>query len=224
MRIELRNVSLQHDGKPLLFQGINLALESGEFILVQGASGVGKSSLLRLMNRLQEATSGEILIDGRLIATYEVTSLRRNIGYVQQTPIMIPGSVEDNFNFPFQFHSTGAQKLPGLDEKQMWMDTFLLEGVKLSDDAMKLSVGQKQRIALIRTLLVNPKILLCDEPTSALDQQSKEIVEDSLERLNVEHGISIVLVTHLDFTLSRANSRRFLLQPDRLEEVSASIS
>ncbi len=106
----------------------------------------------------------------------------------------------------------------------MWMETFLLEGVKLSDDAMKLSVGQKQRIALIRTLLVSPKILLCDEPTSALDQQSKEIVEDSLERLNVEHGISIVLVTHLDFTLSRANSRRFLLQPDRLEEVSASIS
>ena len=86
---------------------------------------------------------------------------------------------------------------------------------------MKLSVGQKQRIALIRTLLVKPEILLCDEPTSALDQQSKEIVEDSLERLNLEHGISIILVTHLDFALDRANSRRFLLQPDRLEEVSA---
>ena len=110
---------------------------------------------------------------------------------------------------------------PASNEKQMWMETFLLEGVKLSDDAMKLSVGQKQRIALIRTLLVKPEILLCDEPTSALDQQSKEIVEDSLERLNVEHKISIVLVTHLDFKLNRAKSRRFLLQPDRLEEVSA---
>ena len=221
MKIALRNVSLAHDGKPPLFQGINLVIDTGEFILVQGASGVGKSSLLRLMNRLQETTTGEILIDGKPIVTYEVTSLRRKIGYVQQTPIMIPGSIEDNFDFPFQFHSTGAQKLPGSDEKQMWMETFLLEGVKLSDDAMKLSVGQKQRIALIRTLLVKPEILLCDEPTSALDQQSKEIVEDSLERLNVEHGISIILVTHLDFALDRANSRRFLLQPDRLEEVSA---
>lgn len=219
MRIELRNVSLQHDGKPLLFQGINLVVDTGEFILVQGSSGVGKSSLLRLMNRLQEATSGEILIDGQPIATYEVTSLRRKIGYVQQTPIMIPGSIEDNFDFPFQFRSTGAQKLPGSDEKQMWLETFLLEGVKLSDDAMKLSVGQKQRIALIRTLLVKPEILLCDEPTSALDQQSKEIVEDSLERLNVEHKISIILVTHLDFKLNRAKSLRFLLQPDRIEEV-----
>ena len=221
MKIELRNVSLAHDGKPPLFQDINLVVDTGEFILVQGASGVGKSSLLRLMNRLQEATAGEVLIDGKPIVTYEVTSLRRKIGYVQQTPIMTPGSVEDNFYFPFQFRSTGTQKLPGQDEKQMWMATFLLEGVKLSDDAMKLSVGQKQRIALIRTLLVKPEILLCDEPTSALDQQSKEIVEDSLERLNIEHGISIILVTHLDFTLKRANSRRFILQPDRLEEVSA---
>ena len=221
MKLELKNVSLQHDGKLPLFQGINLVVEKGEFILVQGASGIGKSSLLRLMNRLQEATAGEILIDGQPIAKHEVTSLRRKIGYVQQTPIMIPGSVDDNLDFPFRFHSTGAQKPPGTTEKQKWMDTFLIKGVKLNDDAMKLSVGQKQRIALIRTLLVKPNILLCDEPTSALDQQSKEIVEDSLERLNVEHEISIILVTHLDFTLNRAKSRRFLLQPDRLEEVSA---
>ena len=106
-------------------------------------------------------------------------------------------------------------------EKQRWMETFLIEGVKLNDDATKLSVGQKQRIALIRTVLVEPEMLLCDEPTSALDQQSKEIVEDSLERLNVEQGIGIILVTHFDFVPNRAKSRRFLLQPDRLEEVSA---
>ena len=221
MRIELRNVSLQHDGKPPLFQGINLVVEAGEFILIQGASGVGKSSLLRLMNRLQDATTGEILIDDQPIAKHEVTALRRKIGYVQQTPMMIPGSVEDNLDFPFRFHSAGTQEAPGSAEKQKWMERFRIEGVKLSDDAMKLSVGQKQRIALIRTLLVKPEILLCDEPTSALDQQSKQIVEDSLERLNIEHGISIILVTHLDFTLNRANSRRFLLQPDRLEDVSA---
>ena len=221
MRIELRNVCLQYDRKPPLFHGINLVVETGEFILIQGASGVGKSSLLRLMNRLQETTSGEILIDGQLIATYEVTSLRRKIGYVQQTPIMIPGSVEDNLDFPFRFHSTGAQKPPDTVEKQKWMETFLIQGVKLSDDAMKLSVGQKQRIALVRTVLTEPEILLCDEPTSALDQQSKEIVEDSLERLNIEQKIGVILVTHFDFVPDRAKSRRFLLQPDRLEEVSA---
>ena len=220
MRIELRSVSLQHDGNPPVFQGINLVVAKGEFVIVQGASGVGKSSLLCLMNRLKEATSGKVLIDGQLVAAHEVTKLRRKIGYVQQTPIMIPGSVEDNFDFPFRFHSTGSQKPPGTTEKQKWMDTFLIEGVKLNDDAMKLSVGQKQRLALIRTLLVKPEVLLCDEPTSALDQQSKEIVEDSLERLNIEHGISIILVTHLDFTLSRAKARRFLLYPDRLEELS----
>ena len=211
---------MQHDEKPPLFQGVKLVVETGEFILIQGASGVGKSSLLRLMNRLQDTTAGEILIDDLPIARHNVTALRRKIGYVQQTPIMIPGSVEDNFDLPFQFHSAGTQKPPSATEKQKWMETFLIEDVTLKDDAMKLSVGQKQRIALIRTLLVKPDILLCDEPTSALDQQSKEIVEDSLERLNVEHGIGIILVTHLDFVPNRANSRRFLLQPDRLEEVS----
>ncbi|MDE0298798.1 MAG: ABC transporter ATP-binding protein [Candidatus Poribacteria bacterium] len=214
-------MSLQYDGKPPLFREIKLVVETGEFVVIQGASGIGKSSLLRLMNRLQEATAGEILIDGQPITKHEVTSLRRKIGYVQQTPIVIPGSVDDNLDFPFQFHSAGTQKPPGAAEKQKWMETFLIENVKLNDDATKLSVGQKQRIALIRAMLVNPEILLCDEPTSALDQQSKEIVEHSLERLNIERGISIILVTHLDFALNRANSRRFFLQPDRLEEVSA---
>ena len=220
MKIELRNVSLEYDGKPPLFQGVNLVVEEGEFIVVQGASGVGKSSLLRLMNRLQETTTGEILIDGQPIAKHEVTSLRRKIGYVQQTPTMIPGSVEDNLDFPFQFRSAGTHKPFGAAEKQKWVESFLIESVKLNDDATKLSVGQKQRIALIRAVLVNPEILLCDEPTSALDQQSKEIVEHSLERLNIEHGISIILVTHLDLTFNLVNSRRFLLRPDGLEEVS----
>ena len=203
-----------------MFQCVNLLVEKGAFIVVQGASGVGKSSLLRLMNRLQEATAGEVLIDGQPIAEQEVTSLRRKIGYVQQTPTMIPGSVEDNLDFPFRFHSAGTELPPNTAEKQKWLETFLIEGVKLHDDAMKLSVGQKQRIALIRTLLVMPEILLCDEPTSALDQQSKEIVENSLERLNIEQKIGIILVTHLDYMPSRANSQRFLLLPDRLEEVS----
>ena len=217
MKIQLADVSLQYDGKPPVFQGVNLTMDGGDFLVIQGASGVGKSSLLRLLNRLQEPTTGQILVDGKPISTYEITSLRRKIGYVQQTPIMVPGSVKDNLSFPAQFRAARGRKPPDRSEIQRWLDLFLLKHLQLSDDALKLSVGQKQRIALIRTLLTQPEMLLCDEPTSALDQQSKEIVEDSLEHLNVERGIGIVLVTHVDFTPKQVQARKFLLRPDGLE-------
>ena len=77
MKIELENVCLQYDGKPPLFREINLVAQAGEFILIQGASGVGKSSLLRLLNRLQQATAGDILFDGKLSGKCETPPLRR---------------------------------------------------------------------------------------------------------------------------------------------------
>ncbi|MCZ6635538.1 MAG: ABC transporter ATP-binding protein [bacterium] len=218
MKLELKNLTLQYNGKPPLFEGLHLTLESGDFALIQGPSGSGKSSFLRLLNRLQEPAVGEILIDGKPITQHDVTHLRRRIGYVQQTPIMVVGTVRDNLTFPFQFKIARGQKIPTDEDLQQKLNAYLLSDIHLDDPADELSVGQKQRIALIRSLLVQPELLLCDEPTSALDDQSREIVETELERANQDTGAGVILVTHLDFQPQTVHPRKFALDKTGLQE------
>lgn len=152
-----------------------------------------------MINRLHEPTSGEILIDDQPIQNLEITDLRRKICYLQQTPTMIDLSVEENLLFPFRFKSISDLLKPDRSELEKLLDTFLLKQIKLDDMAINLSIGEQQRLALIRALIVEPKILLCDEPTAALDPTSKEIVENAIEQLNFENGITIFLVSHGDY-------------------------
>ncbi len=218
MIIELNNLSLAYDSKAPLFRDLNLSFNSNDFVLIQGPSGSGKSSLLRLLNRLQEPSSGTILIDNRPIDQYEITTLRRRIGYVQQVPVMVEGDVRKNLQLPFQFKASQDVLSPQDEDLRTWLNDFLLEEVALEDDAQLLSVGQKQRLALIRTLLTQPEVILCDEPTSALDNQSRTVVESWLERLNLAHNTGIVMVTHLDFAPAEVRPRKFMLEPGGLVE------
>jgi len=199
MKLQLQNLALQYDGKPSLFQNVDLTVNPGEFIVIHGPSGIGKSSLLRLLNRLQEPTSGTILIDDKFITEHDVTQLRRRIGYVQQTPITIECTVRENLLFPFTVKAAGNASSPSDDDLRQKLDAYLLNDVQLDDNAIELSVGQKQRIALIRVLLIAPDLLICDEPTSALDPESRSFVERELERINRENQTSIIVITHTDF-------------------------
>lgn len=211
MRLEIKNLSLRYGTKKPLFEGVNLTVDSGDFVLIHGPSGSGKSSFLRLPSRLQEPASGEILLDGRSVRRRDVTELRRTVGYVQQTPEMAGGAVRSNLTLSFTFRAAREKRLPDEDMLRTLLDDFLLQDVDLDDDAETLSMGQKQRIALIRTLLSEPRFLLCDEPTSALDPESKSVVETWLERLALEQNIGIVKVTHLDFRPERIRARRYRL-------------
>ena len=221
MKIELRNVALEYDAGPPLFQQVSLLIEPGQFLLIEGPSGSGKSSLLRLLNRLQEPTAGEILVDDKPLSAHDVVGLRRKVGYLQQSPVMVEGSVADNLRLPFQFASSRAAQAPDDTAIRQLLAEYLLEGVEPESDAQRLSVGQKQRVALIRMLLMQPQVLLCDEPTSALDPQSRDIVQESLERLNIEHQMTVVVVTHLAFKPQQVVPRRYrLTRQDGFQEVT----
>jgi putative ABC transport system ATP-binding protein len=217
--LDLIKISLTFDDKTL-FNDVSLTINQGDFIIIRGASGSGKSSFLRLLNRLTEPSSGTISSDGSTVTNTEVTTYRRRVGYVQQTPILIPGTVVENLTLPYKYKSATTES-PDRSRLEADMVSFNLDDVKLDDLADNLSVGQKQRIALIRTLLTEPDIILGDEPTSALDPESRSIVEDRLRKVNREQNTTVILVTHLDFDPGDVVVRHFTIDGGHLKEGSA---
>lgn len=219
MLLEITGISFGHNGK-ILINNASLSVNPGELVIIGGPSGSGKSSLLRLLNRLNDPDCGSIYFNDKPLTDHVVVELRRQIHYLQQTPLMIEGTVKQNLLLPFTFQSSQKISVPTDEDLLAFLSQFELTDIALLDSAINLSVGQKQRLAFIRALLLEPKILLLDEPTSALDPQSRAIVEEHIERLAREQGIAIILVTHLDFHLQHARARRFLLRNGNLKELS----
>ncbi len=198
--IEFDNVSYTWPGGQGL-RDVHLIVPEGGFVRIIGPSGSGKSTLLRLASRLEEPTSGVIRFSGMPLGDYEPPLLRRRIGYVQQTPVVIEGSVRQNLLLPYGLAANREQVLPTDDELRDWLNRLGLLGVDLENKARSLSVGQKQRLCIIRSLLLKPDLLLMDEPTSALDIESRGIVEEMTETQNRE-GMTILMVTHSNYAPS----------------------
>lgn len=176
---------------------INLAVNKGDFLLITGPSGAGKSTLLRLAVWLEEPQKGQLLFKGKPYKDFLPHVLRQNMGFVQQLPVLLPGSIRDNFSLPFEFAANKGLKKPNNEKMQNMLAGFGLE-VPLDTEANTLSVGQQQRVCIIRTLLQDPTLLLLDEPTSALDPHSRVLVEQYMEGLN-ERGVTILLVSHSNY-------------------------
>ncbi len=189
----LRDVRQEKSGRVLL-RGIDLVLPRGRITVLLGSSGAGKTSLLRLLNRLDDPAAGEISYLGRSLEEYPATELRRRVGFVFQTPVMFAGSVHDNLR--------EAAEIAGLDDQEFperAREALELAGLDPSlahRPAQELSVGEQQRATMARTLIGGPEALLLDEPTSALDPESSEFLLESIRRLRAERGMTVILSTH----------------------------
>ena len=181
-------------GSLQVLKGIDAAIEENEVVCIIGPSGSGKSTFLRCLNRLEEITDGEILIDGVYLSKENENEVRTEMGMVFQSFNLFPHmSVLDNVTI-------GPRKVRRIDRKEAEKKALELLGrVGLGDKAdvypSSLSGGQKQRVAIARALAMNPKIILFDEPTSALDPEMVGEVLDVMKGLT-HGGMTLVIVTH----------------------------
>jgi putative ABC transport system ATP-binding protein len=200
--IRFLQVTFAHPGKKPVLSELSFTAGPHDLVLITGPSGAGKSTLLKLPCRLLSPTAGRIDLSGRPVEDLPVTELRRRLTYLPQTPVMLPGSVRHNLDFSFDFKSARDRPRPRDEYLRTRLDELGLSGVSLDDEADRLSVGQAQRVSLLRALLVEPEALLLDEPTSALDHQSAEKVMEVVTALNREGRLGLWLVSHqaLDLT------------------------
>ncbi|HHE31103.1 MAG TPA: ATP-binding cassette domain-containing protein [Chlorobaculum parvum] len=198
--LELRDLSFGYDkGAPPVFEHFSLDVRKGEFLVIKGPSGSGKSTLLRLICRLNTPRSGSILFKSRDVSEITPSELRSKVTYVPQIPQMIDGSIRYNLQLPFSFAQGQGKSVPDDSALEQMLDAFYLNDVTLGQSANKLSVGQKQRLSIMRAILTEPDALLLDEPTSALDAESAAMVFSIIERLNTEEGKTVLIVTHSDY-------------------------
>jgi UDP-glucose/iron transport system ATP-binding protein len=196
--IEFDGVSFGFEPENLLFEEVSLGLTAGVFYLVTGPSGVGKSTLLRLINRLEEPTAGEIRFGGRPLRDHAPPRLRRSILSVQQTPTAIDASVRDNLLLPFRFSANDDLERPDDAALERRLADVRLQDLDLDAHAQTLSVGQLQRLCILRGLLLEPEVMLLDEPTSALDLDSRDAVLALIARIFADTGMTTVMVSHQD--------------------------
>jgi|GEM_PF-122121 len=203
--LTLKNVSFQYDEKKPVLQNINLEVKAGQVVALVGESGVGKSTLVELISGYHFANEGTVLIDGTPIEKIDLVALRSQIGIVPQEVVLFNDTILHNirygsFNATEEEAQEAARSAHAYDfiEKfpEKWQQTVGERGVKLS-------VGQKQRIAIARAILRNPKILVLDEPTSALDAGSEKIITESFEKLM--KGKTTFVIAHRLSTVRKAD-------------------
>ena len=186
--------------------GVNLEIQSGEFVAIMGPSGSGKSTLMHILGFLDTPTGGRYLFDGKDISSFsedELAYMRaHNIGFVFQAFHLLPRtSVLDNVMLPLMYMPMGKR-----DRIERATTAIASVGLshRINNFSSQLSGGEKQRVAIARALVNNPSVIFADEPTGNLDSKSGLQVMQILQELNLKHKHTIILVTHEKYTAEHA--------------------
>ncbi|MEM1581738.1 MAG: ABC transporter ATP-binding protein [Candidatus Bathyarchaeia archaeon] len=215
--VKFENVTFGYDHNKPIIMDISFEVKPGERVAIVGPTGSGKSTLIKLIPRFYDPTSGRILIDGVDIRSVKIKSLRKNVGIVHQDVLLFAGTIKDNITYGKLDASMNevieAAKAAGIHD----FITSLPKGydTNVAERGVTLSGGQRQRIAIARTLILNPKILILDDPTSNLDAETESMVVEALKKL-IE-GRTVFIVTQRLSTLKLAD-RIMVLDNGRIVE------
>jgi phosphate transport system ATP-binding protein len=224
-KITIEELSIQYSDGTESLKNINLSIQANAITVLFGPAGGGKSTLLRVLNRLNDLAdviqmTGRVLLDGEDILSrdIDVTALRRRVGMVFARPIVLPMSIRKNLTYALELSGERRKEVLADIVEDSLGQAALWEEVKdrLDDPAVALSGGQQQRLCLARSLALKPEVVLLDEPTSGLDPISTGKVEASLQELKAKY--TIVLVPHSIQQAARtADNAAFFLQGELIE-------
>jgi ATP-binding cassette, subfamily B, bacterial len=218
--IVFNNIHFQYRGRPPLLRGLNLIIHPGETVAITGKNGAGKSTMVHLLMRFADPNQGTITIDQQDIRTVNLTSLRRQIGIVQQQVLLQNSTVADNIRFglpdaskeQIEIAARKAHALDFINKLPLGFETII------GDQGVKLSGGQKQRLSLARALIKDPAILIFDEATAMFDPEGEESFIRECHQ--ILHGKTVILITHRPRSLSLAD-RIVTLKDGRIEKCAS---
>jgi len=214
--IEVQNLCKEYPGKKALI-GINFKVENGEIFALIGPNGAGKTTLLRILDLLDEPSSGTIWFQGvKVNYSSNRQPIRRRIGMVFQQTVLFNTSVFKNVSYALKVRGEDDENIEKRVKESLKI--VQLEGFE-NKNALKLSGGEAQRVALAQALVTEPELLLLDEPTANLDPRNVSIVEEVLSWMNQEHKITIIMATHNMFQAETLANRAALLLEGRIERI-----
>jgi osmoprotectant transport system ATP-binding protein len=193
--IEYRHVKKAY-GEKVVLSDFNLNVRRGEFLTIVGSSGCGKTTALKMLNRLIDPTSGDVLVNGTNVRDVDPIKLRRNIGYAIQGSVLFPHmTVEENVSYVPNLLNKGDRRRTERAVSK-WMSIVGLPDDLLERYPAELSGGQQQRVGIARALAASPNILLMDEPFGAVDEITRGQLQVEIARIHKECGITVLFVTH----------------------------
>ncbi|MBO7275537.1 MAG: ATP-binding cassette domain-containing protein, partial [Clostridia bacterium] len=219
-KIEFDNVSCSYDGSREVLKGVNISIDKGDTFAFVGPSGGGKTTMCHLIPHFYDIASGAIRIDGHDIRDIKLSSLRRNIGIVQQDIYLFNASVRDNILYG-RLDATEEEVIEAAKRANIHDYIMSMENgydTVIGERGVRLSGGQKQRLCIARVFLKNPPILILDEATSALDNATERLIQQSLDELCV--GRTTLVVAHRLSTIKNANRIAVVSEGEIIEQGS----